>query len=333
MSTLPPLPPTLRTPGGEPLYGRWAGHLAVDPLATGPRRGRARRWTYAAAGDDEASVGAAVVVLGPLAVAFAWAQVAGRTATWETRLPLRRGVWVARTPAGGAGAVSRGGRVLVGGDGALDLDVPIDVPVGVEGGGAVGRLRASVEVTREVRPVVLVTETPTGGWNCTQKAAGTHVRGRLTLGDGLDHRFGDGAGGWRDWTSGRQDRTTRWRWAAGAGTAADGRRVGLNLSSGMNARAEGEDVVWWDGSPYGLAAHTLRPVSESEPEAGWEASGPGWSLSFTPAGVRAKDERLPLLTSRYVQPIGRFVGTLPDPDGTPRQVTLTGVTEDHLAIW
>jgi hypothetical protein len=326
MSTLPPLPPTLTTPGGEALFGRWAGHLGVDPLEAGPRRGRARRWTYAAAGDEEGSVGAAVVVLGPLAVAFAWSQLGGRTATWEARLPLRRGVWVARTPAGGAGAVTRDARVVLGGDGALDIDVPLE-------GGAGDRLRADVEVTRDVRPLVLVTETPTGGWNSTQKAAGTAVRGRFSLGDGTVHRFTDDAGGWRDWTSGRQDRTTVWRWAAGAGRAADGRRVGLNLSSGMNARAEGEDAVWWDGVPHALAAHTLRPVSESEPGAGWELLGPGWSLSFTPAGVRAKHERLPLITSRYVQPIGRFVGTLPDPDGTPRPVTLTGVTEDHLAIW
>jgi hypothetical protein len=324
------LPPTLRTPEGALLRGRWAGQLGHDPLTLGPRRGRSRRWCYAAAGDADASAGAAVVVLGPLAVTFAWAQLEGRTLTWERRVPLRRGAWVARTPGGGAGAISDAGRVVIGGDGALEVDVPIDT---AEHPG-VDRLRVSVEVVRDGRPVVLVTETPTGGWNCTQKAAGTSVRGSLRLG-GTDtlHRFGPSAGGWRDWTSGRQDRTTVWRWAAGAGTSADGHRVGINLSSGMNARAEGEDLVWWDGVPYALPAHTLRPVSESEPEAGWEVAGPGWALSFAAVGVRAKHEKLPLVTSRYVQPIGRFEGTLPGPDGEPREVTLTGVTEDHLAIW
>jgi hypothetical protein len=324
MTPLPPLPPTLVTPGGEALRGRWAGHLGQDPLTAGRTKGRARRWCYAAAGDEEASAGAAVVLLGPLAVTFAWAQLAGRTVTWEQRVPLRRGAWVARTPGGGAGAVSGAGRVVIGGDGSLELDVPVEE--GTE------RLRVVVEVTADVTPVVLVTETPSGGWNSTQKAAGTAVRGRIAVGE-LGHDLAATAGGWRDWTSGRQDRTTVWRWAAGSGTSAEGHRVGINLSSGMNARVEGEDVVWWDGEPMALPAHTLRPVSESDPEAGWELAGPGWALSFEAAGVRAKHERLPLITSRYVQPIGRFTGTLPAPDGEVRAVSLTGVTEDHLAIW
>jgi hypothetical protein len=334
MTTLPPLPPAPVTPAGETLFGRWAGHLEHDPLSAGSRKGRARRWSYAAAGDQQASVGAAVVMLGPLAVTFVWAQLAGRTVTWEQRVPLRRGAWVGRTPAGGAGLVTRDHQVVIGGDGSLDLDVPATV------GDSPSRLRAHVEVLGDVTPVVLVTPTPTGGWNCTQKAAGAAVTGRISLGGasghplgGSEHRFDETAGGWRDWTSGRQDRTTVWRWAAGAGTSADGRRVGINLSSGMNAREQGEDVVWWDGVPKPLPAHTLRPRSESEPERGWEVVGPGWALSFEAAGVRSKHERLPLITSRYVQPIGRFTGTLPGPDGDLLEVTLSGVTEDHLAIW
>jgi hypothetical protein len=329
MSTpLPSLPPTLVTPAGEVLFGRWAGRLDHDPIPSGPRTGRARRWFYAAAGDREASVGAAVVVLGPLAVTFAWAQLEGRTVTWERRVPLVHRTWVARRPTGGAGSASRDSQVVLGGDGSLELDVPLTG----DGAEEAGRLRASVTVTRDVVPMVLVTRTPTGGWNCTQKAAGTAVRGRLSIG-GRSHDLDDTAGGWRDWTSGRQDRTTVWRWAAAAGRSDGGHRVGINLSSGMNARELGEDVVWWDGVPHPLRAHTLRPVSESEPEGSWELAGPGWSLSFAPEGLRAKHERLPLLTSRYVQPIGRFHGALPGPDGELRRVDLTGVTEDHLAIW
>jgi hypothetical protein len=323
--SLPPLPPTLATPSGTPLTGRWAGSLDLDPLSFGRRTGRSRRWLYAAAGEPGASVGAAVVVLGPLAVVFAWAHLHGHTVTWERRVPLRRRTWVARTPAGGAGALLADGQVVLGGDGSLELDVPL----GEDGD---DRLRASVEVVRDVRPMVLLTDTPTGGWNATQKAAGSSVRGTVRVGD-RTHELSPVAGGWRDWTSGRQDRTTVWRWAAGAGTGSDGGRVGINLSSGMNALADGEDVVWWDGVPFALAAHTLRPVSESEPEGPWELAGPGWQLSFRPDGVRAKHERLPLVTSRYVQPIGRFEGTLPGPDGAAVEVALTGVTEDHLAIW
>jgi hypothetical protein len=334
---LPP-PATLAAPGGGLLHGRWGGALREDPLLLAPRAGRTRRWCYAAAGDDRVRVGAAVVVLGPLAVAFAWAHVDGRTVSLDRRVPLRRGTWVARTPAGGAGRHTADEVLLLGGDGSIELDLPLDADGGYDGARpapgdrTAERLRARVEVTADVTPLLLTTETPGGGWNCTVKAAGTTVRGTVAVGD-HEWTLSERAGGWRDWTSGRQDRTTVWRWAAAAGHASDGRRVGLNVGTGLNAAGDGEDVCWWDGVPVPLRVNTLRPRSESDAAGAWEVGGPGWHLSFEADGVRAKHERLPLVVSRYVQPIGTFTGTLPDPDGRPREVHLTGVTEDHLAIW
>lgn len=266
-------------------------------------------------------MGAAVVDLGVVAVAFAWAVLDGRTVTWETRRPLRRGAWVAPTPPGGAGLTTRGARLRLHGDGGLDLDVPV----------ADGRLTASVQAREPAAPVVLSTPTPSGGWNVTQKAAGTAVGGDLRLA-GAGGALASTAGGWRDWTSGRQDRATTWRWAAGAGHDRAGRRIGLNLSTGMNGCGPGEDLVWVDGAPHPVVVEHLAPVG---PEASgpWRASGPTWALRFEPWGVRAADENLGLLRSTYTQPIGRFTGTLPGPDGGPLQVGLTGVTEDHLAVW
>lgn len=56
-------------------------------------------------------------------------------------------------------------------------------------------------------------------------------------------------------------------------------------------------------------------------------------LDVSPVGVRQADENLVLVRSRYVQPIGRFHGTLPGPDGEAVAVSLVGVTEDHEAVW
>jgi hypothetical protein len=99
----------------------------------------------------------------------------------------------------------------------------------------------------------------------------------------------------------------------------------------MNAAATGEDVVWWDGVPYPLLVERFEPVERREGD--WVASGPGWALRFAVAAVRSADERLVLLRSRYVQPIGRFEGTLPAPAGATAAVRLSGVTEDHQARW
>jgi hypothetical protein len=327
MDALAEIPATITDPAGRLAQGRWAGELGLDPVPVGPRGGRVRRWCYVGAGGIEAArdaptlaVGAAVVDLGAVAAAFAWATVGGRTVTWEARRPLRRGAWVAPTPAGGAGLRTSRARVQLHGDGGLDLDVPVgDV-----------RLLARVEADPDVDPVVLSTPTPRGGWNVTQKAAGNGVAGWVSVG-GERHTLSSDAGGWRDWTSGRQDRRTTWRWAAGAGRDARGRRVGLNVSTGMNGRGPGEDLVWWDGRPRPLVVEQLGPADG--PEGEWRVSGPDWALRFEPEGVRAADENLLLLRSRYVQPIGRFLGTLPGPGGEAVPVTLTGVTEDHLAVW
>ena len=329
MSDLPEAPATPVDPEGRLLRGRWAGALTRDPAEVGPRRGRLRRWYYVAAGDERAGVGAAVVHLGAVAVAFAWAILDGRTVTWETRRPLGRDAWVAPTPGlvdagahrGGAGLASRGARLHLDGDGGIDLDVPT----------ADGRLRAHVEVQSGVTPVVLSTPTPAGGWNVTQKAAGSAVGGWLEVA-GRSHTLGPDAGGWRDWTTGRQDRHTTWRWAAGAGHDQQGLRIGLNVSTGMNGRGPGEDLVWVDGVPHPVEMEHLAPTG-GEATGPWRVSGPGWGLRFEPWGVRAADENLVVLRSSYTQPIGRFTGTLPDRDGQPLQVELTGVTEDHLAVW
>lgn len=323
LAALPDLPARLRGRDASLPSGRWAGRLREDPAEFGPHGGRLRRWYYVAAGGEQASVGAAVVDLGALAVSFAWALIGARTLTWERRIPLRRGAWVGSVPDGGAGAQRRGQQVVLDADGSIELDVPTEA----------GRLRASVTTRHEVTPAVLVTRTPQGGWNVTQKSAGTAVEGWVRVGDGPRTPLGAGASGWRDWTTGRQDRATTWRWAAGGGWCEHGQRVGLNASTGMNGREVGEDVVWWEGVPYGLPVAHLRPSDELDPEGAWDVGGPGWSLHLDPAGSRSEDLRIGPLVSRYVQPIGRFEGTLPAPDGTARRVWLSGVTEDHEAQW
>lgn len=301
--------------------GLHAGEVTRDPVPTAPRGGRIRRWSYVAAGDATTLVGAAVVDLGAVAVAFAFATVHGRTATWERKRPLGRGVEVGTIPAVGARAWTTDARVSLGGDGAFHLDVPT----------AAGRLLADVRATGAVTPAVLATRTPAGGWNVTRKAAGTPVAGEVRLGDGPAVALDDDAGGWSDWTAGRQDRHTTWRWAAGAGVAEDGRRTGINVSTGMNGEEAGEDVVWWDGVPHHLDVTGLAPRGDASGP--WRVAGAGTDLVLEPTGRRHADEQLVVVTSTYTQPFGRWTGSLRDPRGAATRVTMAGVAEDHLAVW
>jgi hypothetical protein len=295
--------------------GLWAGVVGSDPRDG--RRGRTRRWSYAAAGAPDVAVGAAVVDLGIASTAFAWCLADDQLLTWEAKGIPRLSARVGTTSATSAGFRGRGARVAIGPDGALRVDVPVDG----------GRLTAHVDVDAD-QPAVCVTPTPGGGWNVTQKAAGERARIHVTT---PTSQFAVRGGTWRDWTLGAQDRDTTWRWAAGAGHADDGRRVGLNVSTGMNELV-GEDVVWWDGVPYPLDVRVLAPTGDRF-AGDWEVAGPGWGITLDSAGARAADEDLWLVRSRYVQPVGTFTGTLPDPDGMAVPVTLVGVTEDHAARW
>lgn len=296
---------------------RWVGTAGTGLLAAQHRKGRRRRWVYAAAGDEHVLVGAAVVHVGVLGLgtAFAFAVTPDGVHTWDAG-PGRAGdVGGLR---GTASVARAGGRVVIG-ERRFEVDVPVDG----------GRLAAAVDLAA-ASPVTLVTPTPRGGWNATTKAAGHAGVGEVVVPGGT-HSLDGGA--WTDATEGRQDAHTTWRWAAGAGLAGDGRRVGLHASTGMNAAGPGEDLVWWDGVAAPLDVTTLAPTDGAGPDQAWQLAGQGWALELDVAGVRAADEGLGPIRSRYAQPMGTWRGTLPDPEGRPVAVTLAGVAEDHEARW
>lgn len=297
---------------------RWAGRVEDAILRAQSSRGRRRRWVYAAAGDDHGSVGAAAVHLGlgGLGTAFAFAAGSGGVVTWDAG-PGRAGRVGGLA---GTAAVHRAGGAVEITPARLHIDVPV----------AGGRLRADLDLAA-ASPVSLLTPTPHGGWNATTKAAGHAAAGTVQLPQTTWDLDG---GAWTDATDGRQDRATTWRWAAGAGrTRAGDARVGLQASTGMNALGPGEDLVWWDGVPSPLAVETLSPLSPGVFDGPWELAGAGWSLRLDPVGVRAAEEGLGPLRSRYCQPVGTWHGTLPGPDGDAVPVRLAGVAEDHEAQW
>jgi len=297
---------------------RWAGRAGEQLLQAQSTRGRRRRWVYAAAGDEHGVVGAAVVDVGLLGfgTAFAFASGPDGVVTWDAG-PGRAGRVGGLD---GCANVKRAGGVVEISAAHLRIDVPV----------AHGRLQAAVDLAAAA-PVSLLTPTPDGGWNATTKAAGHAAAGRVRL---PDRTWDLDGGAWTDATDGRQDRHTTWRWAAGAGRSQEeDTSVGLQASTGMNALGPGEDLVWWDGEPSPLAVGALGPVVAGAFDGPWELTGDGWSLRLEPQGVRAADEGLGPLRSRYSQPVGTWHGTLPGPDGDPVPVRLAGVAEDHEARW
>jgi hypothetical protein len=119
-----------------------------------------------------------------------------------------------------------------------------------------------------------------------------------------------------DDTAAYYPRHTTWQWCAGVGTARDGRAVAWNLVAGVNdPPLNSERTVWIDGEP-----REVPPVR----------FGDGLGLRFHEEAIRAREENLLAIRSRYRQPFGTFEGELPD--GTELQSGY-GVMEDHDVVW
>ncbi len=157
----------------------------------------------------------------------------------------------------------------------------------------------------------------------TSKQAGVPVRGTVAV-DGVELSL-DGEDAFIDDSAGYHARHTAWKWSAGLGRTADGRRVGWNLVTGIHdAAGASERSLWIDGEP-----REIGPVTFSDDLSG-VAFGDGCALGFSEWSAREANTNALLVRSRYRQPFGTFTGSLP---GGLQLAEGFGVMEDHDVWW
>src|SRR3954451_18597445 len=128
----------------------------------------------------------------------------------------------------------------------------------------------------------------------TRKQAGVPVQGAIVV---QGRSYDVDCLGAVDDTRGRHRRHPTWMWSAGGGRAADGRRIGWNLVTGVNDEPSGsERCIWVDGVPSEPGpvtfADDLSRVSFAE----------GGGLAFTSWGAREDRTNYVLIRSDYRQP-------------------------------
>lgn len=159
-----------------------------------------------------------------------------------------------------------------------------------------------------------------GGWGWTRKRAGVPIAGQVEVPGRRTRIEGLGVD---DESAGYQARHTSWRWAAGVGTAADGRALAWNLVEGINdPPARSERAVWVDGVP-----HEPPPVTFDGLESVRFADDS--RLDFSGGAERARDDNFGLIRSSYRHRFGTFAGAL---DGI-ELASGRGVMESHTALW
>lgn len=169
----------------------------------------------------------------------------------------------------------------------------------------------------------------------TTKAAGLDAVGEILLDDRQYNLRRPDTFSVLDWTNGFYPRKTSWNWACGAGQAEDGTRIGFNFSTGVYKYGVEENSVWINGVP-----HPTGPVDfiydSANPRRPWRVTGKNGSvqLVFQPEGIRRANDNFGVVKSRFIQPCGRYSGTIRIGSGRTAAIRhISGVAEEHFAKW
>lgn len=334
---LTPAPNEAFAEDGQPRLGVYRGAPErIQLCRTGTpfqRRWRRKFWQYTAVVSPEVIAGLAVVDLGYVGMAFALAWDRTRKIWFEREalIPLARGLRAEGEPPESTFAYrGRAGRiVLVNTREERTVEVRFQTPAGV--------LEMDLELApldEGTDPLTAIGSLGAGHVNVTVKEAGVALGGRLLLGDRELQLEPETATCLMDWTQGLPPTDVTWNWAMAAGKAQDGRALGFNFCVGYTDPANSENGVWIDG-----AVHRTGPVTFTiPPEANtpWRIRGADGvlDLEFRPEAMRQANTNLFIAVSRYRQPVGRYTGTVPGPDGERIELgDVSGVAEDHTARW
>ncbi len=340
-SMLPPTPAEIVCQG-VPFYGRFAGRIdRIDwQDLRGPherswlwRRLHHKRWQYVGIGNDEVFIGVAIVDLGWMCTAFAYAfdRVRGELVADWRQDGLR--AWqggVSDQPVQGARAWFKGpfARLRLqhgasGEDGEAAGSDLLELSVRTRA------MKVQVDLSlANAAPFLLGVGPVTGGLaHATQKSSALPVSGWLNV---RGRRFDlSDAVACLDSSNGLLARNTDWRWAC-----AHSPQVGFNLQQGYFGA--NENALWLDGQLIPLAAAHFE-FDPEQPMAPWRVHTEDGLLDlvFTPEGARQEDRNLWIASSQYVQPVGTFSGTVrASLHAEVRQISgLLGVTEDHRSRW
>jgi hypothetical protein len=337
MTELPTAPETPFDDNGDPHTGIYRGHCrdtdltaAAESIAsgTGQRFLRQKQWQWFSAVNTQIACGGTLLDAGYASVVFLW--VFDRTTRQmiadEADFLPPFAVEIDNNPGPGGGAKLRGLRRTFTIERESDL-LTIDITD--------GSLRMQLEVDTQATPPATAIapvdqgETEERGVRLTQKQNCLPVRGRVSV-DGRSFRFGGNSVAMLDYTHGLLEREVSRRWSMAGGVLDDGTPIGFNFVQGPGEHDGLENVVWM--------GDTLQPTSavaidfkESRPADPWDLRSDDGAIdmSLYVEGLRDHERNFRIVTSDYIQPMGRWHGRVID-----REVhDLFGIAEQHHVKW
>ena len=306
-------------------FGRPAGRFA--------RRYGFKQFQFLGALSERLVFGCAITNLRYVSTAFAycWEPSTRRFAEWSFTQPLARRTRFTQTPESGTCAfAARTARVTMTGE---------TEPARRRLVANVGEALAIDAVFHEEAPVIepmrICTVAGASGWVYARKTAGQRVSGVLRWDDQTFDLASVAMLGHHDWSAGFMRRHTFWNWGCLAGTLADGRTVGMNVSCGVNETSFTESCFWLDGRLHKLDA-TFFEYDRRDLMRPWRLSSYDGRLvlEFDPEGRHAERINALIVASDFNQLFGRYYGTLTTTDGERLVIDgVLGYMERHYAKW
>lgn len=334
------VPTDLCLPGGQrlnPDARGWSSRPLIHPNLRGGW-GRTKRWDYWAVLTRDHAIAITYADVDYLGIAALWwvDLTTGRTGGREITVPFARGIDLPDMP--GTEPLRFRHHHL-----ALDL-TPTATGDDLharwrERDGAVGHLEVSVARPTAHGSVDVVIPWSDTRFQFTSKHQARPATGTCTV-DGRVRELGgadDPAWGVLDVGRGRWPYRTRWNWGGGAGTAVDGRTIGIQIG-GMWTEGTGatENGIIVDGEVVKISDEVAWRYDWDDPMAPWDVRSPDGSLDIrlTPRFDRhARTEALVLGTEVH-QVFGTWTGQVPTPGGAPVAVEgLVGFAEESRSRW
>ena len=171
----------------------------------------------------------------------------------------------------------------------------------------------------------------------TSKHHGMAADGHVTVGDNRITFDPGRAYACLDFGRGVWPYSSFWNWGGGSGHS-DGRLVGLNLGAGWtDGTGLTENGVIVDGRLRKIHTDLNFDYDSKDFMRPWRITSVDTDevdLTFTPFFERLASSNLLIIKSVVHQMIGRYSGTILDPDGNPVRVdNLVGWAEEHIARW
>jgi hypothetical protein len=341
---LSPNPPDKLYNAGKYNFGRWnkaVPHPNIHNISLTQHITQKKEWQFMAFYNGKTFIGVAVGQLNYIGTAFVYVLEDQFADQKTTLLPLGMGAVISSSSISGCttwyDAISRLNISLCNHDKSMNVKIQ-----GHLNGGKEIRVDAVLDTSNTES---LVLSYPIGPHRVaySHKQSAIPLQGTFQIGDKVE-KYSDQSLALLDWTRSMQRRLTVWYWVA-MNFYTNGKRIGINLSHGVYPQKNEketlglENAIWVDGK-VSLVLSELRVTGEpgnKHVQMGqeWKCSTADGSifLKFVPSSATVSDLNVGIINAKLIHTFGTYNGFV-KVDGIKYEIkNVTGILEDHWALW